>query len=144
MSAALTTPEKERDNLGPIYYHALDWPTNCDNPWALRAFVKMLAADLRPCGFDKLVYPVDVSGHITDDPSLIDSKARCVAMIVGRPAEERRFLKNWPVISLVSALGMSATSLSYQRLKTFDAVYLTADLASCVLDQINNPDEEEA
>lgn len=129
--------------LSPIYYHALDFPTNCTNPWALRFFVKELVQDLKQQDGDvPPIYPVNVDGYITQDPAMIDSRARCVAMVVTAKPEERKFLVNWPVISLALAMGYRAGTPEYDNVKDQDMVYMTADLAECVIDQLRNPDEE--
>lgn len=127
----------------PIYYHALDFPTNCYDPWSLRAFVVELVKDLKQQdGGVPPIYPVGADGRITTDAALIDSRARCVAMVVTAKPEERKFLVNWPVISLALAMGYRAGTPEYDNVKDQDVVYMTADLAECVIDQLQNPDEE--
>lgn len=127
----------------PIYYHALDFPTNCYDPWALRAFVVELVKDLKQQdGSVPPVYPVNVDGKIVTDAALIDSQARCVAMVITTQPGERNFLVNWPVVSLAQAMDYQPGTPEYDNAKNQDVVYMTADLAECVIDQFKNPDEK--
>lgn len=132
----------------PIYYHKLHFPTNCYDPWSLRAFVKMLAEDIgkpedNPKAPDQRVWPIGVDGHITTEGHKIDGKSRCVAMVIYTPRELRQFLNEWPTIPWSMALGLNEGSLAAQALEGIEAVYMTHDLAHVVLEVLDHKEEGE-
>lgn len=132
----------------PIYYHGLHFPTNCYDPWSLRAFVKMLAEDIgRPEDHPKApgqrVWPIDADGHIATEGHLIDGKSGCVAMVIYTPRELRQFLKEWPTVPWGMAVGLNEGSLAAQAMEGVEAVYITSDLAQMVLEVLDHKEEGE-
>jgi len=126
----------------PIYYHALTFPTNCYDPWALRRFARMLAEELSVEGELPPVYAVDADGRATTDPTKIDSKARCLAIPIYKKREDRNFLKTWPVVPMTEVMNHAPGSDEWLSWRDVDMVYMDPALASAVLDQIIHLEDE--
>ena len=135
--------EKEQDAMppAPIYYHALHFPVNCYDPWSLRHFVKMLAHELKPAGgVVPLIYPVKEDGHIALDPSKVDGKTRCVAILVPQGSG---LFNSWPIVPAAVSFGYEKGTPEYENVEGHYMIYMTAKLAQCILEELQQNGEEE-
>jgi hypothetical protein len=125
----------------PLYYHPLNFPVNCYDPWSLRHFVKMLVHELRPAGgVVPLIYPVREDGRIAMDPSEVDSKAQCVAIVVPQGSG---LFESWPIVPAAMAFGYEKGTPEYDNVEGHYVIYMTAKLAQCLIEECHTKEEEE-